>query len=278
MSTVNDGSKTVRNEQISLRQGDVIEVGKDLLDPHAREAGDCEQVAIVASHDCDIVSDKEAIVEIIPIKFVQKDSRNTHTKNPRILHVNAVGSDEKTVCIEIDARRKTTIQKERIRGCTFCRPLVLGCETVIEFAEWLSARYRRAALPREFDRRFNRVKDKFAKLIRIYPQEVLAILFIFDEGQEKKECGPKESYTLTILLVYSEGGKENDFEELTSKIYDLAENTYRNDQGEGQPEIEIRQCLAVSEGNITLKTYRSAVHFRLEWLSYECSPHGPVAP
>jgi len=41
--------------------------------------------------------------------------------------------------------------------------------------------------------------------VQEYNHDLLAILFIFDEGQEKKECAKGEPYTLSISFVFRKG-------------------------------------------------------------------------
>ena len=103
-----------------------------------------------------------------------------------------------------------------------------------------------------------------------------AILFIFDEGQEKKECLRDEPYTLSISFVFRKGKTETDFGPLIESIYKLFESNYNGQSRRIVSEIEIRQCLAISESDITLEAYRAGVYMRSEWISYGTEPRGPV--
>jgi DNA-binding ferritin-like protein (Dps family) len=201
----------------------------------------------------------------------------THTKNPRTLYLEAhIQSENASRPIRMDAPRKASILKNSIWNRNFSRPLFLEVEYLRELADWLSTRYRRAALPGEFERRFKKVREAFWKLMQNYNHDVLAILFIFDEGQEKKECAKSEPYTLSISLVFQKGKTDQDFDSLIEKIYELFESNYNDQSSENAPEIEIRRCLAISESDITLEAYKAGVYMRSEWISYGTDPRGPV--
>jgi hypothetical protein len=276
MSKTTESSGTSTRERPSLRQGDIVRLEKDIFESNWPELHDHSLFAVVISHDCDIVSVGEPNIELIPVKLIEKlDSRKTRTKSPRTLHLEA-SADKDLSCIEVDARKKASVSKEILLRQDPVFPLSLDTVAVSELTQWLSARYLRAALPEEFDRRLGRVKSKFEKLVRDLSDGILAILFIFDDGQEKKECGPKESYVLSISLVLREGESLSDFEGMATQILELFETAYGTEQESSQPEIELRQCVAVSENSLTLRQYRSAIHFRLEWLSFDSDPPGPV--
>lgn len=282
-------SKTTKNTreelrgQVRLRQGDVIEFDPALLQlnrhPTLEEAAKAKTV-IVVSHDCDIEAEarKEPFVEVIPISLIDKvEARNTHTRNARTLDIQAQASfGEKCQGIRIGASHKQQIQKESLWGREFVRPYSLAPNDLIELADWLSARYRRAALPEEFGRRFGKIEDDFWKLFRNRGQDLLAILLYFDEGQEKKECNEDEPYSLSISLVLPKDKVECEPDKLVEEVRALFETRFENSQSNDPPEIELRQCLAISEGDITLEAYKAGVFLRSEWISYGTDPHGPI--
>jgi hypothetical protein len=279
-------TKSPREElrgQVRLKQGDIIEIASALLPstPLPKlEKSRQETLVIVVSHDCDIYASAqtEPFIEVIPIELIEKlDPRMTHTKNPRTLCLEAhIRSGNTSRPIKMDAPSKASILKASIWDRNFSSPLFLDAEYLGELVDWLSARYRRAALPSEFDRRFKTVREAFWKLVQNYNHDMLAILFIFDEGQEKKECAKGEPYTISITIVFQKGKTESDFDLLIEKIYALFESNYNDQSSENAPKIEIRQCLAISESEITLEAYKAGVYIRSEWISYGTDPHGPI--
>jgi hypothetical protein len=81
---------------------------------------------------------------------------------------------------------------------------------------------------------------------------------------------------LSISFVFRKGKTKTDLDPLTEKICALFESNYDGQSGKNAPEIEIRQCLAISESDITLEAYRAGVYMRSEWISYGTDPRGPV--
>jgi hypothetical protein len=272
-----------RRAQVRLKQGDIIELTPALLSsaPLSKiKQSTRDLLTIVVSHDCDIeaAAKTDSQIEIIPIELISKLSpRNTHTRNARTLDLEIQESTgARPQPIRIVASQKQSIHKKDLWDKEFIHPYILAPENLIELTDWLSSRYRRAALPEEFGARFKKIDEDFWDLVQEYNHDLLAILFIFDEGQEKKECAKGEPYTLSISFVFRKGKTKTDLDPLTEKLCALFESNYDGQSGKNAPEIEIRQCLAISESDITLEAYRAGVYMRSEWISYGTDPRGPV--
>src|ERR1035437_717867 len=142
--------------QVQLKQGDIIKIACALLPSISLpklEKSTQETLVIVASHDCDIYASAqtEPFIEVIPIELIEKlDPRMTHTKNPRTLYLEAhIRSGNTSRPVKMDAPNKVSILKTSIWNQNFSSPLYLDAEYLGELVDWLSARYRRAALPAE---------------------------------------------------------------------------------------------------------------------------------
>jgi hypothetical protein len=283
MSKTTEEPREERRGQVRLKQGDIIKITRALFPsiPSPKlEKLPQETLIIVVSHDCDIeaAAKTDSQIEIIPIELISKlNPRNTHTRNARTLDLEIQESTgARLQPIRIVASKKQSIHKKDLWDKEFTHPYILDPENLIELTDWLSSRYRRAALPEEFGARFKKIDEDFWNLVQEYNHDLLAILFIFDEGQEKKECAKDEPYTLSISFVFRKGKTKTDFDPLTDRIYELFESNYNGPSSKNAPEIEIRQCLAISESDITLEAYRAGVYMRSEWISYGTDPRGPV--
>ncbi|MGP8185194.1 MAG: hypothetical protein ACLQKY_03920 [Terracidiphilus sp.] len=268
--------------RVQLRQGEIIELDltiakPNLLDPAA--AANHSTLAIVASHDCDInaSAEKDPCVEFLPVKKVRKlDRTKTHTKSARSFQFEAKATEDgQGVFLEVDAPSRVMVEKSRLWGHDPKRPYAIDSEQVAEFADWLSTRYRRAALPNEFEDRYRLVRDRFWDLIRKFNHELSAVLFIFREGQERRDCPKNEPYTLTILLVHPGQEPMTSFDALAKSVRDLFESTY-GESSLDNAGIEMDRCVAVSEYALSLAQYRRAIHHRVDWLSHESGPSGPL--
>jgi hypothetical protein len=282
MRTTTEDPRFKLRGQVALRQGDIVEIGLDSI-PSDVVTGlgtrDANLRCVVVSHDCDIAAKAsiEPVVEFIPLQEVRRlESSKTHTKNARSLQFEArASSSDSTGIFQVDAPKKISIEKSHLWDLRFVHPYTLEEKQVREFAEWLSARYRRAALPNNFEDRYARVKKSFWNLIQDKNDAISAVLFVFDEGQSTTDLSDDEPYTMVVLLVHPEGSPSSAFDELVSSINLLFENTYGNgsvnDAG-----IEIRSCSAISESALSVANYKKAIHHRVEWMSYESDPVGPM--
>ncbi|MDR3752647.1 MAG: hypothetical protein P4K93_03365 [Terracidiphilus sp.] len=269
--------------QVLLTQGEIIELDASFVSsdfPGAIESSSQTGLAIVVSHDCDIdaAADRDPLVEFIPLKRVKKlDRAKTHTKSARSLQFEAKNNEvNRTEFFEAEAPSKFSLGKSLLWGQDFLRPYSIDSEQLLELVDWLSARYRRAALPNEFENRYKRIRGQFWDLVRNFNHELLAVLFLFDDGQENRDCKKAEPYVLSILLIHPGTEPTTSFEPLIQKIIDLFDSQYGADSHPEQAGIEIRHCTAMSEFVLPLAAYRRAIHHRIEWLSYESDPPGPV--
>jgi hypothetical protein len=282
MSNSTEGPRENLRGQVQLRQGDIIEISAGSIPTDSFAASvDAAwfSLAIVVSHDCDIdaSASKDPLIEFFPLKEIPKlDRSKTHTKNARSLHFEARTSSGDERYFEIEAPNKFAIKKADLWGREFAFPYFVKPDQCIELADWLSARYRRAALPNNFEARYKKVRERFWTLISGVNQDISAVLFLFDDDQNNRECAADEPYTLSIFLIYPEREAPRTFEPLISDINRLFESSYRNNSLGEDAGIEIRRCAAISEYALSMAVYRRAIHHRADWMSYESDPSGPM--
>jgi hypothetical protein len=281
MSNSTEDPRRKLRGQVQLRQGQIIELDSTVLSSEMRSlpgSSRTKTVAIIASHDCDInaTAEKDPYIEFLATKRIKKlDRAKTHTKNARIFQFEATASEDgSTVFLEVEAGSRFSLDKTIFWDCNPRSPYTIEAESVAEFADWLSYRYRRAALPNEFERRYRMVRDRFWQLIGDYNSELSAVLFLFREGQERKECAQSEPYTMTIFLVHPGREPAAAFDRLTESINDLFGAEYGKASLD-HAGIEIDHCMAISEHALTIAVYRRAIHHRVDWLSYDSEPAGP---
>ncbi len=71
---------------------------------------------------------------------------------------------------------------------------------------WLAARYRRAAFPDEFDRRFKDetgVAERLARVFKDSGNHVPAVFFDIDGHEDLRRNGPDEPFEVFITLLYA---------------------------------------------------------------------------
>src|SRR3954454_22406064 len=165
-----------------------------LLPPDAAEAlgflpeNPDPAVAIVVSHDCDLVQppDVEPVVEIIHGRRIPKpDGNYTHGKNPRRLHLPVKG-DAAIDWVELDVREKRAVKKQDLFSYQpdASRHLTADGKSVLQ--RWLAGRYRRGAFPDEFNDRLFRtgLAARLARIMSNAGGPIAAASFDLDNGQE----------------------------------------------------------------------------------------------
>lgn len=120
--------------------------------------------AIAVSHSCDIANSLEPKIEFISIKNLEKaDGNLRYGKNPRKLHLPIL-HNAKSVFIELCAKDKIIIEKEQM-SFSPSSEFELESEGVYILQSWLSARYKRHALP---DSLVERLRPLMAFRVRIH--------------------------------------------------------------------------------------------------------------
>ena len=113
------------------------------------EGGPEQTVVVVVSHDCDIASDcdREPYVEVIVGRRIERLGANTHSKNPRSLHL-AFASNEGEVPVELRAVAKVSVPKDRVLP-TEPRPgWILTPASLVILSRWLASRVPQGGIRR----------------------------------------------------------------------------------------------------------------------------------
>lgn len=275
--------KTRRNlrGQVALRQGEIVKIGAHPVFPKGGSGTDEAEstLAVVASHDCDIAASEQTdpFVEFFPLRPVKKlNSKKTHGRNARSLQIEAhSGSERERRLFEIDASSRIAIPKPELWDRNFERPYSITPLQLDELTDWLAARYRRAALPNNFERRYKRVKDDFWSLICGFNHVISTVLFIFNEGQELIDLEDQVPYTFSIILVHRDS-ESSLFAELTASVERLFEERFSPASCKEDSGLELRRCIAASEDELSVANYRRGIRHRIDWLSYESEPAGAI--
>jgi hypothetical protein len=183
----------------------------------ARSLGLChsqspdETAVMVISHDCDLAQEiaNEPFCEIVVGRTIgAQDGNFANAKSVRRIHLKITRTPSGgEVVVELDAAAKTAISKERLAIHVPDKSLVLSYNEATKLRAWLSARYRRASFPDEFDRRLTKdAKKVYENLIKIFKatsDDIIAVFFDVDEGAEVNRNGPEDAYELFVSLLYS---------------------------------------------------------------------------
>jgi hypothetical protein len=206
--------------------------------------------ALIVSHDCDLVqpTHNEPFVEVIVGCFIEVlDGNFTFAKNVRRLHLRCSGGS-KAVALELSAAKKQQIAKERLLASKPRPDLRLSRQELAILQTWLAARYRRAAFPDEFDRRFNQetgLRNRLGKILEIHGIDVPAVFFDVDDGEEVNHDGINDPYKLVIYLLYSTQNDPQAAEVSANEAKKLIEAAFKEkcgQNGEAWQWIELCGC------------------------------------
>ncbi len=179
---------------------------------------------IVASQSCDVANKSEKTIEFsIARKVVSLDGNYTFNKNPRRLHVSATTNEAELgvpeIHLELLAHEKVSIPKDRLFSLgvlTPCDSTSLKEGIIDNYVDWLASRYKRPALPSEFDRRVAQAwpkkdRDKAFKSLSKYIKGVYVQITPFGEIEEDS------NYSINLLILITEEAKND------SAIYERVE-------------------------------------------------------
>jgi hypothetical protein len=257
----------------SWRQGSIL-AHKDFLEAGLPDSCSYD-LAVAISHDCDIANDNmdaEPFVEFVYAKRIEEKNGNcTNGKNPRILHLN-YKCGEDAIFLELLALNKFTVSKSDLGKVQPDEAYELTSSHQV-LQSWLSARYRRHALPNSL---VDRLREVFGYIEKEGKKKSDGVLSFRLSYAPMHELSPAEAYELWLYIVYVtdqdkyESMAEKMAEGLKAKFSALLEKT--QDFGS----VDLRKCEAFSEVEFTVRDMRDTVEYHLEHLSYRSEPPGPI--
>lgn len=235
-------------------------------------------LAIAISHDCDIANDKivhgtyvEPAVEFMFARIIEKqDGNNTYGKNPRILHLGCVHQEKSTV-IELVATEKVIVHKNILEIFEPDESYDLNSSRLI-LQSWLSARYRRHALPNSL---VERLRDFLTYVDKQGKQHSAGILSFRVKYEPKEELTSDEPYEFWLNIIYSTDNSDYSSiaEEMASDLKQKFSNKVLKTNA-GQ--VDFRECKSFSESEFTVRRMRETEEYHLEYLSYRNDPPDPL--
>lgn len=265
------------------RQGHVLEksaaTALDLIHPDFPEAS----FVIVATHDCDLAAlpDKEPFVEVIVGRVIASLGASSHAKVARQLQIELEGSSGKIVA-EFLATAKAQVRKADLAAHTPDSGFGLGAQGLVIFQRWLSARYRRAAFPDEFEQRLKKnrkLSQRIDKALAEVGQHVIAIYFDVDGGKDVSHSASDDPYKLGIYLLYdtskSEAEASHHAQAAAEKIEHEFEKVFKKPDGTWE-DIQLEYCDAISDSAMTYRDSLMFKQWRLDHFSLDSDPHQPM--
>lgn len=261
------------------RQGHVLDknatTALGLLHPDAPD----DSFVMVATHDCDLAAlpDKEPFVEVVVGRVIASLGAFSHAKAARQLQIELDGSSGKVVA-EFLATSKVQVKKADLAAYTPNSGVGLDAQGLVIFQRWLSARYRRAAFPDEFERRLKK-KRKVEKALAASGQHVIAIFFDVDDGKDVDHSELADPYKLGIYLLYdtskNEAEASTQVQAAAEKIESEFEKAFKKPDSKWE-DIQLEYCDAISDSVMTYRDSLMFKHWRLDHVSLDDDPPQPM--
>lgn len=263
------------------RQGSILSesAARDLI---AASIGDPDAHCVVLiSHDCDIGNvAKEPDAEVIVGRFVDAvDGGLTGGKSSRTLHLSWSRSD-RIRHVELSATKKRYIPKSVL---TTSRPdtrYELEQDNLATLRFWLAARYNRAAFPDEFNDRLKstRVLEDLLRILKPLGNLVTGVYVRLDTQEELPSEHPTPPYCVKMFVVFAPGEEPLESLERAEKaadaIADAIGSRCYDKAADRWSWLQLEQCLAISEDDLTVGHAKKLQQLSLEYLSLRTSPQG----
>lgn len=266
------------------RQGSLVDPQDAFAAGWPGADGSCHM--LVATHDCDLQSAHECRIELVPVREIGAcDGKNTHGKNPRLLHLpDALGPGR---AIAIDLSEKVTVERKSVVGLAPQDSLNDPDRRLV--SGWLGDRYARAPFPDSFDRRLRKArtvdsgklghavpsqlkKDRnlHNELMKVFAADGIPIEGIYIELDEKGELDVEIQYRAKVAVVGKSGpsidedGQLGVSTALAKKIKSLFElASWDVDVGE----VVLATSFGTTEKEFSLFQAKKSLKWHLEWLS-----------
>jgi hypothetical protein len=233
-----------------------------------------ETVAVLISHDCDVLENTavEPFCEVIVGRKIDAvNGLYTNGKNPRRLHLNFSAVTDQ-LAAEFLATEKRTIKKELLLSEAPVQNFRLTQDEHFTLQSWLAARYYRPIFADEFDRRLKakpaETHKKIANVIKATGTDLVAVFFDIDSGKDEVHDGPDDPYALGILLVYNVSEDPGRALAAANKAASTIKSLFRQYYfvNKRWQNIELAYCLPVSAEAVTLHQVRSTKPWNFDYL------------
>lgn len=223
-------------------------------------------VYIAITHDCAIINDSlvaEPFLEFIVARPIGKlDGNFTHTKNPRKLHLE-LNIQSSPTPFELKIVDRAFLDRALLLQNKPAQDACLKDSQKATLVRWLANRYMGQALPDQFEKRIDPVRDKLNKLLS--KPEANGMLAIYIELDPKNELENDKNYALTVALVYEETALSIliDKDSLDNYVKEM-KVVFQKTSG-----INISDVIPLSEKSFTLYQQRRMIRWRSDHCSFK---------
>ena len=262
------------------RQGHVLpmEAAQELglTHPDAPES----TCVVVISHDCDLANaiDTEPAVELIPGRILPEANGNfLGGKSPRTLHLR-MHRNNTAIFVELLNTAKGTALKSAMAQWQPDGAYSLNPRELVTLQGWLASRYRRAAFANNLVERMKATGAEAALANALKRQgSLVSAVYFRVEGGPQIERAPGEPYEFTIVLMFDPGDDAEASSEAAGILAEHLAVTLRR-KFDGHADMRLRDCIPISEDEITVRMVKSLSQWRLEYMTHRATEEQPGPP
>lgn len=264
----------------SWRQGSILGADSVSVISASLPVVDQETVVVVISHDCDLAEqslDREPYVELMVGKVVSKaDGGKRFGKALRFLHVD-YSKDGNDAVVELFAVQKIVARRDAwFKENKPDQSWVLKQNEVRKLRNWLATRYERSAFSNSFVARLNQKKIPAAIETLLKEAGYISHVYFDVDGGEELELLSGQTHTLRIFLAFVSGDNPVDTEDAAENVAEEIDNIFteafssqnQHSQQRQWTDIQLLDCISLSEDDIKLSNARRLSEWRFEYLSY----------
>lgn len=247
------------------------------------EQGDVAHVAIVITHDCDMIQSSaiEPLVEVLIAGFgVSENSGLRHGKSARSLQMEWIHRDSARL-VELSATRKHLLDKQGFEGLLPDSDYKLPKEGLFLLRRWLAVRYFRSAFPDEFNARLKNTKVEEGLLKALKKCRNITAVYLELNVQDELPGNDATPYIIDIVLSYEEGDEPDDMaDEVAKVVADIVDLFSRRCLVEKPVKkwswLQLRRCIPVAEGDLSVARAKRLTRLNLDYISLRGDPPAPT--
>lgn len=229
-----------------------------LVDPERLELTE-RSVGIVASQSCDLVHplfEVEPWVEIVIGEFVDAvDPNFTHGKSTRKLHIEIHSKNGDSLAAEFSVHNKLSFSREKLLGITPSEEYEILRDDERTFCHWLASRYKRDALPDEFDLRWKRILSRRKKKFKKASEVSGLYVQLYPDG----EVGSEDYYSVNVIVLVKPG--------VSQEVIDRLEGVADTLRADFEKEKIDADCVVKTEDKVSVATIKLYKRFDLDHIT-----------
>lgn len=230
------------------------------------------EVALVISHDCDIVEDNldnEPSVEVIIAKVLpEAEPNHTYAKSPNKLHLEILFNGQPKF-LELRPTSKKTVTKTSLAESPPDVQYEMSGNSREILQSWLALRYRRAAFPDALNKHLSVIRETMQKIGKKMPKAVIGFYIYHEPDMELADS--EAPYEVWIVVVFDHKDLEAAAyaQQAAEKIKDRLTAKFKS--AVGWRGIDLCNCTAASDAEFSLYDAMTFKSYPLDYISLRAS-------